>query len=154
MAAQSWKKCWGLVPVLAAILALSACAPTSPNRVCVTVDTVSVDALNATTPAQQQQGYMGADTPVAGSGIWMPLVEPAKVGVWMKDVQFPLTVAWITDGRIVGVETLDPCTSEPCPVTPAPGVVDAVLEVPATDGARFAVGDPVTVEALRDACRR
>ncbi|MBZ6371365.1 MAG: DUF192 domain-containing protein [Microbacterium hominis] len=57
----------------------------------------------------------------------------------------PLDVVWIREGRVIGVVTLQPCSSDPCPREASPDVVDAILEAPAGTFADVAPGAAVDV---------
>nr|WP_281651885.1 hypothetical protein [Microbacterium aurum] len=52
---------------------------------------------------------------------------------------------WIREGRVIGVVTLQPCSSDPCPREASPDVVDAILEAPAGTFADVAPGAAVDV---------
>ena len=42
---------------------------------------------------------------------------PTTSGFWMKDTLIPLSVAfWRSDGRVVDIIDMTPCTTDPCPV--------------------------------------
>ena len=49
---------------------------------------------------------------------------------WMKDLNFPLDLVWIYDGKIIGIEkNLPPAGSKPTVSYASPGPVNLVLEV-------------------------
>ena len=74
---------------------------------------------------------------------------PQSHGVWMPDMHFPIDVAWIANGKVVGVLTLQPCSQhrgpEQCPVHNSPGPVDAMLEVPKGALSGVHVGDAIVL---------
>lgn len=66
----------------------------------------------------------------------------------MAGMRFPLDIAWISAGRVIAVDTLQPCIEtdqRQCPRWTSPAEVDALLEVPA--GALNGVqrGSPLTL---------
>jgi uncharacterized protein len=97
----------------------------------VTIDGVTVTAEQATSTEAQRQGLSGRDSVPEGTGMWFPLEPAQSTEVWMQDTRVPLDVVWIRDGRVTGVVTLQPCSTDPCPREPSPGAVDAILEAPA-----------------------
>lgn len=105
----------------------------------VTIDGVTITAEQAATTEAQREGLSGRDSVPEGTGMWFP-TEPAQhTEVWMQDSRVPLDVVWIREGRVTGVVTLQPCSSDPCPREASPGVVDAILEAAA---GTFADVDP------------
>ena len=48
----------------------------------------------------------------------------------MKDTLIPLSIAfWDEDGRIVGIQDMEPCTADPCPTYGSPEPYVGALEV-------------------------
>jgi uncharacterized membrane protein (UPF0127 family) len=86
----------------------------------------------ADTPQQRGQGLSGRPELAAGTGMLFVYDDPGVRRFWMYDMRFPIDLTWIGDGRVVGIETLQPCPSrEECPTHESPAPVDLVLEVPA-----------------------
>jgi uncharacterized membrane protein (UPF0127 family) len=47
--------------------------------------------------------------------------QPTTDQFWMKDTLIPLSVAFVrTDGTIVAIRKMIPCTADPCPTYAAP----------------------------------
>ena len=75
--------------------------------------------------------------------------EPVERSFWMGNVEVPLSIAWVRNGRVVGTAEMTPCPAadRSCPRY-SPGVsFDAAVE---TSGGTFTragieVGDAVTV---------
>ena len=68
----------------------------------------------------------------------------------MKDTTIPLTAAWFDEtGRIVWIDDLEPCESDPCrrhePPTPAIGVLEVNRD--ALRGWGVSIGDTLEVVA-------
>lgn len=133
------------VVAAAAAIVLTGCAA-EVDELRVTIDGVTVVAEQATSTEVQRDGLSGRDAVPKGTGMWFPIDPAQPTEVWMKDTRVPLDIAWIRDGRVTGVVTLQPCTSDPCPRETSPGVVDAILEAPADTFRHVPEGAPVNTE--------
>ena len=90
--------------------------------------TVSVEA--ADTPAERAQGLMGRTSLEADGGMVFIFDGATDGSFWMKDTLIPLSIAfWDESGRIVGIQDMDPCTSDPCPTYRSPEPYVGALEV-------------------------
>jgi len=94
---------------------------------------LEVDVLVADRPDARARGLSGVDVLPDGVGMLFVFTEPpgpgGRPGFWMLDTLLPLDIAFVADGTVVGVATMQPCTTRPCPIT-HPGVeYDAALEV-------------------------
>jgi uncharacterized membrane protein (UPF0127 family) len=70
----------------------------------------------ADTPELRAQGLMGVTDLGGLDGMVFLLPEPATTRFWMKDTVIPLDIAFFaTDGSLLGVLTMEPCTSDTCP---------------------------------------
>lgn len=118
------------VGAVATVIVLAGCTA-DVDELRVTIDGVTVTAEQATSTEAQREGLSGRDSVPEGTGMWFPLEPPQRTEVWMQDTRVPLDVVWIRDRRVVGIATLQPCSSEPCPREASPGAVDAILEAPA-----------------------
>lgn len=103
--------------------------------------------------AQRQQGLMGRETLGEKRGMLFVFEReqaPGK-GFWMYRTLIPLDIAFIDDdGRIVAIDTMQPCESSSprdCPSYPAGAAYHAALEVNAGYFAErgIKVGDCVSV---------
>lgn len=73
----------------------------------------------------------------------------AEQRVWMAGATIPLDVAWIVDGKVLAVDTMQPCTEadqDQCPVWTSPGPVDSLLEVSARALTTAIPGMNITIE--------
>lgn len=113
----------------------------------VTIDGVTITAEQATSTDAQREGLSGRDSVPDGTGMWFPLEPAQRTEVWMRDTRVPLDVVWIRDGRVTGVVTLQPCSTDPCPREASPGVVDAILEAPAGTFSHVSPETTVQVES-------
>lgn len=126
----------------AVAIILTGCAA-DVDELRVTIDGVTITAEQATSTDAQREGLSGRDSVPDGTGMWFPLEPAQRTEVWMRDTRVPLDVVWIRDGRVTGVVTLQPCSTDPCPREPSPGIVDAILEAPAGTFAQTTVGAAV-----------
>jgi len=60
--------------------------------------------------------------------------EPTAHQFWMKKTLIPLDIAFFaTDGSLLGVLTMEPCTSDPCPTYGIGELSQWAIEVPSGD---------------------
>ncbi len=70
----------------------------------------------ADTPERRSRGLMGVTDLGDLDGMVFVLSEPSTTRFWMKDTLISLDVAFFaTDGSLIGVLTMEPCTEDPCP---------------------------------------
>lgn len=134
--------------VAAVAIVLTGCAA-DVDELRVTIDGVTVTVEQAISAEAQREGLSGRDTVPEETGMWFPIEPTQRTEVWMQDTHVPLDVVWIRDGRVTGIVTLQPCSTEPCPREPSPGDVDAILEAPA--GTFAGVSPGVSVDVTRSA---
>lgn len=73
---------------------------------------------------------------------------PRAEQVWMAGMTIPLDAAWIVDGKVAAIRTLQPCRAADqarCPRWNSPTAVEFLLEVPAGGLDDVAVGARVAV---------
>ena len=71
----------------------------------------------ATTPEARARGLMFREHLDPHGGMLLVYRHPDDHRIWMKNVRIPLRVYWIdSDGRVIGVKRLEPCSSNSCPV--------------------------------------
>jgi uncharacterized membrane protein (UPF0127 family) len=92
---------------------------------------VHITVEEADSPAERQQGLKGRTSLGAHDGmIFLFADDPVTTQFWMKDTLIPLSVAfWDENGRIVGIQDMDPCREDPCPTYGAPRPYVGALEV-------------------------
>jgi len=133
---------WG-VGVLVQVIVLTACAPvTHALKIGDTEFQVEV----AETEQTQRAGLSGRQSLPEGTGMLFTFNGRQEQQVWMAGMQIPVDIAWIVDGRVLAVDTLDPCDledQEQCPRWTSPAPVDALLEVPAGELAGVEPGERV-----------
>lgn len=140
-----------MAAVAALVAVLTGCAATpAPSTVVVDVGTgLEFRVQLASTPEQQRDGLSGRDELSEGTtGMLFTFDGPAERQVWMAGMKIPIDVAWIIDGQVLAVDTLDPCTTDTddeCPRWTPPGDADTLLEVPAGVLNGIEPGTPVTI---------
>jgi uncharacterized membrane protein (UPF0127 family) len=139
----------GVVTLTVAIAAGCSPAPDTPTAV------VSIDGGHefhvelATTPDQQRDGLSGRDALSQGTGMLFQFDRPAQHEVWMAGMKIPIDVAWISNGHVLAVDTLEPCTTNDqaqCPRWTSPSPADALLEVPAGSLEEITPGTAITIQ--------
>ncbi len=92
-----------------------------------------VAAEVATTTEQKARGLSGRDGLAAGTGMLFPYASPEQIGIWMKDMQFPIDIVWMNQGEVVYVveEAPVPAPGAPLPIYRPPVDATEVLELPA-----------------------
>lgn len=75
---------------------------------------------------------MGVDDLGDLDGMVFVLSEPSTTRFWMKGTLIPLDVAFFsTDGSLLGVVAMEPCTEDPCPTYGVDQSWQWAIEVPA-----------------------
>ncbi len=105
----------------------------------------------ADTPSARQQGLSGRESLGAECGMWFVFAQPQVATFWMKEMQFPLDIVWVTDElQIAGVAADVPAPGTPNSALPrySSGIpVRYVLEINAGMAAELGIepGDAVVV---------
>lgn len=158
-------------PVLVVVLAaLAACgggspelaAPASPfavgglQRAELSIgrpEKLKLDVELALSPGEQARGLMGVEQMPDGYGMVFLWDSPGVRSFYMKDTLIPLDIAWWdAGGAVVDIQTMTPCTAEPCPMYPpgAPHVAAVEVNAGLLERAGVQVGDPVTLTRGRE----
>ncbi len=97
----------------------------------VSVGAATVDAEAADTPQKQERGLMNRTGLDPNAGMLFLLPHAERQGIWMKNMRFPIDIAYITeDLRVLQVyESVPPCAAKQCPVYVSDAPVSYVLEV-------------------------
>jgi hypothetical protein len=123
----------------------------SDDRREVVINDQIITAIVAATPAEQARGLGGRSALGANEGLLFEFSGPGVYPFWMKDMQFPIDIIWIRDGRIVDItERLDPQIGAPdseLRMYSPQEAVDEVLEIASGRAALLhaRIGDTVTV---------
>jgi len=75
----------------------------------------------ASTDEQRAKGLMGVTNLPADRGMAFEFGSPTTATFWMKDTLIPLSIAFVSSGRIVALREMTPCTADPCPTYDANG---------------------------------
>ncbi len=105
--------------------------------------TVTVEL--AQTGPEKGRGLSNRPTLAEGNGMAFVYEVPQSIGIWMKDMRFPLDILWIREGRIVKIERAAPPLRSGDPERVYSAIGDLVLELPAgfADRAGIRLGDSV-----------
>ena len=94
----------------------------------------------AQTPQQLLKGLMGRKELAQNEGMLLVFPELKPQGIWMKNMQIPLTVAWLNEAyQVIQVRQLQPCGNQYCPVYFSTAPARFVLELAVNSNVR--VGD-------------
>ena len=132
---------WAAI-LLAGRASAEAACPVGTEALVVAGDQVFM--VEVATEAQARQlGLSGRERLAPVAGMWFVMPVPGWHGFWMKDMRFAIDLVWVSDaGRVLAVETLEPCGLSACPVHYPPAPVAYVLEV--NRGAfRAQIGSPL-----------
>lgn len=83
----------------------------------------------AETPEQKAKGLMFRSDLPDNRGMLFPIEPEQEVQVWMKDVEFPLDIIFIRDGRVQSISENVPQCDERCPLIQSQQPVNYVIEV-------------------------
>ncbi len=64
---------------------------------------------------ERSRGLMGATFLPADDGMAFLFGRPTQETFWMKDTLIPLSVAFISEEKIVTIRDMEPCADDPCP---------------------------------------
>lgn len=125
------------------------CACVGARTTDVTIGTHRFHVQVAATEALREHGLMGVKKLAADQGMLFVWKDVAPRDFYMKDTLIPLDLVSIRARMVVGVVTMTPCKSDPCPITTTPPA-DSALEVPAGTAKRAGItaGAPVESAAL------
>ena len=84
----------------------------------------------ATTVAQRRLGLMHRSQLGHRQGMLLVYPQAGDHRIWMKNMLIPLWVYWIDASSVViGIQRLEPCSAQPCPVYAVAGDSQYVLEL-------------------------
>jgi uncharacterized protein len=103
----------------------------------------------ATTDKEQSRGLGGCKAIPTRSGMYFPYNQAITTSFWMKGMVIPIDIIWITDNRVIGIEShVQPVAGKDTelPRYNSPRPVTAVLEVGAGEALRqdIKVGTVIT----------
>lgn len=103
----------------------------------------------AETQQQQAMGLMYREKLPPDRGMLFPLDPPQKPNFWMKNVQIPLDMIFLSDGEIRAIAPeVPPCESKPCPTYGPNEPIDQVIELAGgrAEELGLEVGDTITIQ--------
>jgi len=113
--------------------------PVGGKTVTVILSGTTVRAMLADTDELRIRGLSGRPSLSEDEGMLFVFPNPGTYGFWMKDMQFPIDIIWISEsGHVVGVTPMVLPDTFPKTFFPPQPVV-SVLEVPAGFSTRFGV---------------
>lgn len=65
---------------------------------------ISIAAELADTPAKRIKGLSGTQLLAESDGMLFVMDSPGYVGIWMKDMKFPIDIMWIANGKVVDMK--------------------------------------------------
>src|SRR5512144_250193 len=78
--------------------------PPLPTGTLVIAERVTVTVELARSVPEKARGLSGRPGLKPGHGMLFVYEQPQPIGIWMKDMRFPLDIIWVRDGRIVHLE--------------------------------------------------
>ncbi len=120
---------------------------TSNSRI-IQIGNIYINAELATTEAEQIQGLSSRTSLAPNAGMFFVFGYDSGWGIWMKDMNFPIDVLWITDDLKIS-DIVENMTPESYPKAYMPHVpVRYVLELPAgtVKNGGFTVGQSVILK--------
>lgn len=115
------------------------------------INTKEITVAVADSPAERMHGLSGCPEVPANSGMYFVLGKAHQTAFWMKDMLAPLDIVWIKEGKVVNINAniLPPAIGQSeaqLPQYQSPGVVDAVLELPAGQAHAHAIKIGTTIK--------
>lgn len=105
-------------------------SPIAPKEIIIGQTKFEVEV--ADTPSSQAKGLSGHRPLLENTGMLFIFSQLTMPGFWMKDMNFPLDIVWISGGKVVDIlENLAPDDSPNRKVYYPKQMIDGVLEVAA-----------------------
>lgn len=98
------------VGVLVQAIVLTACTPVTHA---LKIGDTEFQVEIAETEQTQRAGLSGRAHVPEGTGMLFVFAGRQEQQVWIAGMQIPIDIAWLVDGRVLAVDTLDPCDLEP-----------------------------------------
>ncbi len=103
---------------------------TLPISAIATISGKPIELEVARTPQEQATGLMHRPSLPDNRGMLFPFNPPLTVSFWMKNVQIPLDMIFLRQGKVLFIAAdVPPCRSEPCPVYGPNVPIDQVIEL-------------------------
>jgi uncharacterized protein len=83
----------------------------------------------AETEQERETGLMHVMALASDDGMAFVFPDPVTATFWMKDTLIPLSIAFVdSEGRVVSLADMPPCTGDPCPTFAAAGPYTLAVE--------------------------
>ncbi len=118
--------------------------------------TVDVKVEIADSPKEREKGLMNRTTMEDGTGMLFVFVSSDMLSFWMKNTKIPLDILFFDEaGAFVSYTTMQPCTTDPCPVYKSAALSAYALEVNRgfRDTHGIGVGWKLNLDQVRKAAR-
>ncbi len=110
----------------------------------------------ARTDVERARGLSGRQSIKEDAGMYFIFPREDRYGFWMKDMEFPIDIIWIHQGKVVGVaenvQAQPGATDSELEIYYPPEAVNAVLEMKAGAARRYTIdtGDRIQVQIIPD----
>jgi uncharacterized protein len=126
--------------------------PTLPEE-SLSIDSATFNVEVASTMLEQARGLSNRPSLGANDGMLFVFASGSTQSFWMKDMNFPLDMIWISGNTVVGFAQnapAEPNVAFPSQIFYSPANTDKVLEVNAGTVAKYniQVGDTVTIGGM------
>lgn len=121
------------------------------NDGAVTINNTKISVAYARTEDQKAKGLMECLLVPVRSGMYFPFEPATTPSFWMRGMNVPIDIIWITDGRVTGIlENVPISTLDDPPMYKPAQPVTGVLEIGAGQALALGitVGNEVIVEGL------
>jgi len=104
----------------------------------------------ADTAAERAKGLMGRTSLAQNEGMLFVFDNETILKFWMKDTLLPLDIIFISaDMTVADVQTMEPCTADPCPLYASRAPAQFALEVNAGAAKKVSAGDGIFIDPAK-----
>lgn len=106
----------------------------------------------AKTPEQQAIGLMYREELPADRGMLFPMNPPREPRFWMKNVEIPLDMIFVREGRIRAIaHDVPPCEEDPCLTYSPEVIIDQVIELRGGQAKALGleIGDSIEIKSVQ-----
>ena len=121
-----------LAVVLLVVLLLLRLDSSQPSLVERTIDGQDHLLLTAKTDQERARGLSGImslDEIAPAQGMVFYINPPQRASFWNKDTHLDLTLYWLNNGQVIGIDNLPSIDSAGLVVIDAPGITNEVIEI-------------------------
>lgn len=105
----------------------------------------------ARTDEDRARGLMYRTSLADDHGMLFVFDKPQELRFWMKNTKIPLEVFFFDQqGKFVSMQSMEPCTADPCMSYPSRGLAQYALEVNAGFAHWYRVGEGWSIDYVRD----